>query len=84
MKKAKEGTITRDEAHQQLKSLGIELSKHPRHEMFKNLDENTKVKVKKIIENVKSGAITKEEAQKQLKALGVEFPKHPRHEMFKI
>ncbi|MGX9134366.1 hypothetical protein ACWV26_08295 [Rummeliibacillus sp. JY-2-4R] len=83
LKKAKEGTITRDEAHKQLKALGIEFPKHHKHEIFKNLDENTKVKVKKIMENVKSGAITKEEAHKQLKALGVEFSKHPRHEIFK-
>ncbi len=48
---------------------------------YLKLDEPTKAKVKKIIENVKAGTITKEDAHKQLKALGVEFPNH--HRKFK-
>ncbi len=84
MKKAKDGSITREEAHQQLKALGVSFPKHHKHEQFNKLDEPTKTKVKKIIENVKAGTITKEDAHKQLKALGVEFPNHHKHELFKI
>ena len=83
MEQVMEGKISKEEADKQLKALGVELPKH--HDMgdiFANLDEQTKAKAIKIIQNVKSGKITREEAQKQLKALGVEMPMHHGKEKF--
>ena len=82
MKKVKDGSLTKEEARQQLKALGVSFPKHPRAEMFAKLDDKTKTQVKEIMKKVKDGSLTKEEAHQKLKALGVSFPKHPRAEMF--
>ncbi|MGG0656992.1 hypothetical protein [Rummeliibacillus pycnus] len=81
MKKVKDGTLTKEEADKQLKSLGVSFPKHHKADMFGKLDDKTKAKVIEIMKKVKDGTLTKEEADKQLKALGVSFPKH--HEKFK-
>ncbi|WP_458414788.1 carbohydrate-binding domain-containing protein [Schinkia sp. CFF1] len=48
-------------------------------DMFKNLDEATREKVKTIMEQERAGTITREEAQKKMAELGVEMPnKGPR------
>ncbi|WP_397538277.1 hypothetical protein [Rummeliibacillus pycnus] len=81
MKKVKDGSLSKEEAHKQLKALGVSIPKHHKVDMFGKLDDNTKAKVKEIMHKVKAGSLTKEEADKQLKALGVSFPKH--HGKFK-
>ena len=65
--------------HDDLSELGISFKHKGKHDKFAKLDEETKTKAKKIMEQVMEGKISKEEADKQLKALGVELPKH--HDM---
>ncbi|WP_235816480.1 carbohydrate-binding domain-containing protein [Bacillus massilinigeriensis] len=45
-----------------------------RGDMFSNLDDATREKVKNIMDQQRNGTITQEEAQKQLEALGVDIP----------
>lgn len=56
-----------------LSKLGITV---PPPENFSNLDENTKEKVKEILQSLREGKITKEEARAKLKELGITLPKH--------
>ena len=72
MHKWKDGTLSQEEAKEQLAKLGVELPQH--HEKFENLDEKTKAQVYVIMEQVKKGTLTKEEADKKLAELGVELP----------
>lgn len=59
MKQMKSGSITKEQAEEKLKELGVEMPKEPQ------LDEETKEKVKQIVE----------EAEKEFENLGIEFPK---------
>ncbi|MEJ9281198.1 hypothetical protein [Ureibacillus thermosphaericus] len=59
MKQMKSGSITKEQAEEKLKEMGVEMPKEPQ------LDEETKEKVKQIVE----------EAEKEFENLGIEFPK---------
>src|SRR3954451_1119518 len=65
----KTGTLTKEEAQEQLAELGVELLAKGERGFgghFANLDEETEEKVQAIFEQVKTGTLTKEEAQEQL------------------
>ena len=69
----KNGNLTREQAQEQLKSLGIEGLKgnfkdHPQ------MSDEAKEKVKALREDLKNGTLTQEQAQEQLKALGIQRP----------
>ena len=67
----------------ELAKLGISYPKRHDKNQFANLDDETKVKMKEIMDQVKAGSITKEEALAKLKALGVSLPNHhKKDEMF--
>ncbi|WP_082087839.1 hypothetical protein [Domibacillus indicus] len=71
------GTITYEQAKEQLTALGIEISERGGKEGFlAGLDEETKAKAEAILERKKAGAITGEEAKAQLQGLGIELPEH--------
>lgn len=79
MKKAKEGTLTFEEAQTQLKDLGVTLPDRAEKggkagNLFADLDADTKAKAEAIMDKVKAGTLTFEEAQTQLKDLGVTLP----------
>ena len=79
MKKAKEGTITFEEAQTQLKDLGVTLPDRADKggkggNLFADLDADTKAKAEAIMDKVKADTLTFEEAQTQLKDLGVTLP----------
>lgn len=59
MKEWKKGAITKEQAEEKFKELGIEMPKKP------ELDEATKEKAKQLIE----------EAEREFEKLGIEFPK---------
>lgn len=67
----------------ELAKLGISFPNHHYKDQFAHLDDETKAKVKAIMDQVKVGSISKEEAHAKLKALGVSLPKHhKKDEMF--
>ncbi len=67
----KNGNLTREQAQEQLKSLGVEGFKGNFKERPQMSDE-AKEKVKALREELKNGTITQEQAQEQLKSLGIE------------
>lgn len=71
----KSGTLTKEQAQEQLKALGIEgLRDKAGFKGQTKMSDEVKEKVTAIRENLKNGTITQEEAQEQLKALGIERP----------
>lgn len=71
--KVKTGEISSEEANEQLKELGVEVTDE-HDEKLEGLDDVTKEQAKEIINKMKSGEITKEEADQKLKELGVSLP----------
>ncbi|MCM3787253.1 hypothetical protein M3221_02335 [Domibacillus indicus] len=72
------GTITHDEAEEQLAALGIEINERGGKGGFlSSLDEETKAKAEAILEKKKNGTLTEAEAKKQLQALGITLPERP-------
>ena len=76
--------MTETEAKSQLEKLGVTLpDKGKRPDMFANLDEATKAKAEKIMDQLKAGKLTETEAKSQLAKLGVTLPgKGERLDMF--
>lgn len=71
------GTITHDEAEEQLTALGVEINEGGgKGDLFADLDEETKAKAEAIMEQMRNEEITREEADAQLEALGIEIPEH--------
>ncbi|MGD6990784.1 hypothetical protein ACQCWI_30895, partial [Bacillus thuringiensis] len=67
--------LSRDEADEQLKALGITLpERHGKGDPFADLDEDTKAKAQAIQDQVKDGSLSRDEADEQLKALGITLP----------
>ncbi|MBB5171214.1 hypothetical protein [Rummeliibacillus stabekisii] len=79
--KEKDGSLSHEEAQNQLKAFGVNFPEHPGKGKFEasldNLDAATKKKALAILDKEKDGSLSHEEAQKQLKAFGVNFPEHP-------
>ncbi|MGG3449841.1 hypothetical protein [Domibacillus aminovorans] len=77
MEEQRAGTITHDEAEEQLEALGVTLLNHgEKGDLFANLDAKTKAKAEAIMEEQRAGNLTQEEAEEQLAALGIERPEH--------
>lgn len=75
---AENGTITHDQAEEQLAALGIETNERGGKDGFlSSLDEETKAKAEAILEKKKNGTLTEAEAKKQLQALGITLPERP-------
>ncbi len=74
----KAGTITKEEAQNQLAEIGVDLpskgDKGARGDFLNNLDDATKEKAQAILDGERAGTITKEDAQSQLAELGVNLP----------
>lgn len=75
IKNAKEGTISHEDAKDQLKELGVQLPKKKNH-IFEGIDEETKEKAKDIFKQIRDGKLTKEEAKTKLEELGITMPKN--------
>ncbi|MGD8191397.1 hypothetical protein ACQCN2_15560 [Brevibacillus ginsengisoli] len=82
----KAGTLTKEQAKEQLKALGLNFGQRGDHDKDgknvegKKLDAATKAKVEAIRQQEKAGTLTKEQAQEQLKALGLNFGQHKDHD----
>ncbi len=76
----KEGTLTREEAREQMEELGIGMGRFQKGPKIE-LDEETKEKLHAIKEQVEDGTLTKEEAKTEIEELGIDmgrFQKAPR------
>lgn len=74
MNKVKEGSITREEAREQLSELGVPLP-DKKKQLLQGLDEETKAKAKDIFKQLREGKISKDEAHAKLEDLGITLPK---------
>jgi polyhydroxyalkanoate synthesis regulator phasin len=68
----KEGTLTREEAREQMEELGLEMGRFHK-ELGRDLDEETREKLQDIKEQIKDGTLTKEEARAEMEELGIEM-----------
>ncbi|SFR09156.1 hypothetical protein [Desulfoscipio geothermicus] len=70
----KNGTITREQAGEELKNLGLDRVRQ--NKQNPRLSDEVKEKVKAIREDVKNGKLTREQAAEELKSLGLQGKKN--------
>ncbi|MED1662959.1 hypothetical protein [Brevibacillus laterosporus] len=70
----KDGTLTKEQAMEEMENLGLKGFEKGKVKIVKNLDEETKKKLDEIQEQVKAGTLTEEQAKDKMEELGIKQP----------